>query len=258
MKLVVQEWGNPDAPPLFCIHGVGGARVNWRHVAEDRWGRRFRVIAPDLRGHGDSGYLPPWTHATYVDDLVDTLDDLGLEKVDMVGHSFGGRLVLELLARFPDRVGKAVVTEPVIQITPELAMHRAEQERVGGTWASFDAFLDSRENTGEIDRERYLADLDGHFEELADGSVRRRTCQSAIVSIFSEFASPAPSPETVTVPTMLLYSPAFGMVTPEQIAAYQPQVAEIVGVPGLHSVFTSAYQETTTAIERFLLGEVIA
>jgi lipase len=254
MLLEVSEWGNPEGPPLVCIHGVGGSRANWQHVAEDRWGEHFRVIAPDLRGHGDSGYEPPWTHATYVEDIIETIDALGLDRPSFVGHSFGGRLLLELIARHPERVAKAAVTEPVIQITPELAFHRAEQERLGGTWGSLQDFVASRENTGDVDPERYLADLDGHFETLEDGRVRRRTCQSAIVAIFSEFAAAAPPPDTITVPTLLLYSPEFALVTPEQRAAYEPHVAEVVEVPGLHAVFTSAYEETSTAIEKFLLG----
>lgn len=256
MKLVVSEWGNPDGPPVVCIHGVGGNRGNFQRVAEERWGQHFRIIAPDLRGHGDSGYEPPWTHATYVDDIIETLDDLGIGRAHFVGHSFGGRLVLELMARYGDRVDRAAVTEPVIQITPELAMHRAEQERVGGTWDSLEAFVASRENTGDVRPEDYLADLEGHFETLEDGRVRRRTNQAAIVAIFSEFAAsaPAPSAESIPVPTLLLYSPAFGLVTPEQRAAYEPFVAEVVEVPGMHAVFTTAYEETSTAIEKFLLG----
>jgi lipase len=256
MKLVVSEWGNPDGPPVVCIHGVGGNRGNFQRVAEERWGQHFRIIAPDLRGHGDSGYEPPWAHATYVDDIIETLDDLGIERAHFVGHSFGGRLVLELMARYADRVDRAAVTEPVIQITPELALHRAEQERVGGTWDSLEAFVASRENTGDVRPEDYLADLQGHFETLEDGRVRRRTNQAAIVAIFSEFAAPAPAPSaaTIPVPTLLLYSPAFGLVTPEQRAAYEPYVAEVVEVPGMHAVFTTAYEETSTAIEKFLLG----
>ena len=84
--------------------------------------------------------------------------------------------------------------------------------------------------------------------------MRRRTCQPAIVSIFSEFAAPASPPETITVPTMMLYAPAFGLVTPEQRREYEPRHAQVVEVPGMHSVLTTAYEETTSAVENFLLG----
>jgi pimeloyl-ACP methyl ester carboxylesterase len=249
------EWGDPTAPPLVCIHGVGGFHGNFKHVAEDRWGKHRRVIAFDLRGHGDSGIEPPWTHATYIADIIETIDALGIEQPDWVGVSFGGRLLLHLIALHPDRVRRAAALEPVIHDRPDHILNRAEQERVSGEWESMDAFMASRHNTGDdVDTERYLADLEGHFETLPNGRVRRRTCQSAIVAIFSEFAGPVPAPpESITVPTMILYSPAFGLVTPEQRAAYEPHVEEVVEVPGLHAVLTSAYDETAGAVERFLL-----
>jgi lipase len=252
MLLKSYEWGDASAPPLVCIHGVGGHHGNFEHVAQDRWGERFRVIAFDLRGHGASSWLPPWTHATYVADIVETVDALGLEQPNWVGVSFGGRLLLELIARHPERVRRAAALEPVIQISPELALHRAQQELTGDVWDSIEAFVASRENTGDIDVERYAADLRDHFETLPDGRVKRRTCQPAIVSIFSEFAAPAPPPETITTPTMVLYAPAFGLVTPEQRAAYEPHLAEVVEVPGMHAVLTSAYEQTASAVERFL------
>jgi lipase len=253
MLLKSYEWGDASAPPLVCIHGVGGHHGNFEHVAEDRWGKRFRVISFDLRGHGSSGWEPPWTHATYVADIVETIDALGLDRPNWVGVSFGGRLLFELIARHPERVRRAAALEPVIQIKPELAMHRAMQELTGDVWDSIEAFVASRENTGgDIDVKRYAADLEGHFETLPDGRVKRRTCQPAIVSIFSEFAAPAPPPETISVPTMILYAPAFGLVTPEQRAAYEPHLAEVVEVPGMHAVLTSAYEQSAGAVERFL------
>lgn len=252
MRLPVSEWGDPSAPPVVCVHGVGGCRGSFARVAQDRWAHRFRVIAPDLRGHGDARPDPPWTFATHVADLIDTIDGLGLDQPSFVGHSLGGRLVLELAARHADRVRAAVVTEPVIELPPDVTLRRAEQERLGGTWDSLEDFVASRENTGAVDAGAYLADLRGHFDVLVDGRVRRRTCQAAVVAIFSEFATPAPPPDSITVPMMLLHAPAFGLVTPAQRAAYAPWVREVVEVPGLHAVFVTAYEETAAAVERFL------
>ena len=98
MLLHVHEWGDPAAPPVVCLHGVTGHGERFRRLAEERWTGR-RVIAPDLRGHGRSGWEPPWTVPTHVDDLVETTAALGVERADWVGHSWGGRLVLELAAR---------------------------------------------------------------------------------------------------------------------------------------------------------------
>ena len=245
------EWGDSAAPPLICIHGVGSYGGSWRRVAEERWSAHFRVIAFDLRGHHDSGWEPPWTNATYLADLLESIDALGIEQPDWVGLSFGGRLLLEMAATTPERIRRAAILEPVIQIPPALALHRAQQELTGDVWDSLDAFLGSRENTGDIDP-ALAGELAAQFDELPDGRIRRRTCQPAVVSIFSEFAAPSPPPETLTVPALLLYSPAFGLVTPEQLEAYRPYVEEVVEVPGLHAVLWTAFDETAGAVERFL------
>jgi lipase len=253
MILESYEWGDPSAPPLVCIHGVGSHAGSWREVAQRRWSQHFRVVAFDLRGHQRSGWEPPWTNATYVADLLESVDALGIEQPDWVGLSFGGRLLLEMAATNPERIHRAALLEPVIQITPALAMHRAQQELTGDVWDSLEAFLAARENTGDVDP-ALAAELADQFETLADGRVRRRTCQAAVVSIFSEFAAPSPPPETLTVPTLLLYAPAFGLVTPEQRAAYEPHVEEVVEVPGMHAVLWTAFEETAGAVERFMLA----
>lgn len=247
------EWGDVDAPPVVCIHGVGSNKESWTRVAEERWSKHFRVIAFDLRGHGRSGWNPPWDHATYVTDLIESVAALGIERPDWVGYSFGGRLLLDMAASHPQHVGRSVLVEPVIQVSPELAWHRADQELTGDVWESVDAFLAGRENVGSVELDPQLvAETAAEFDPLPDGRVKRRTCQSAIVSIFSEFAAAPPPPDTLTRPTMLLYAPEFGLVTPEQRAAYAPYVDEVVEVPGQHAVFWTAFDETATAVERFL------
>jgi lipase len=229
----------------------------FERVAAERWGKRFRVIAFDLRGHGESTWEPPWTQSVYVADIVETIDSLGLEQPDWVGLSFGGRLLLELIARHPERVHRAAVLEPVIQATTRDALRRATEELSAGEWDSMEAFVESRRfNTGDdIDAELYAATYAGHFDSLPDGRIRRRTCQPAIVSIFGELAVPSPPPQSVTRPTMILYAPASIAVSPAQRAAYEPYVNVFVEVPGHHAVLVSAYEETATAVEEFLLHD---
>jgi lipase len=252
MQLKTFEWGDPSLPPLIAIHGVGSHGRSWRKVAEERWSQHHHVIAVDLRGHGDSGWEPPWTNATYVADLIETIDALGLDQPDWVGLSFGGRLLMDMAATHPERIRRAALLEPVIQIAPELAMHRANQELTGDVWDSVEAFLGSRENTGDDVDEELAAEAREQFEPLPDGRIRRKTSQAAIVAIFSEFAVAAPPPETLGVPALLLYAPAFGLVTPEQLAAYRGHVEEVVEVPGLHAVLWSAFEETSAAVTDFL------
>ena len=254
MELKTFQWGDPAAPPLVAIHGVAGNHAMYDKVVRERWGKHFRVISFDLRGHGESSWDPPWTNAAFVGDIIDTIDALGLQQPDWVGISFGGRLLLQVIAGHPDRVRRAAVLEPVIQATTELAFRRANQELTAGVWDSFDAFLDTRVSIwGELDRAELIAEYGGHFQQLPDGRVQRRTCQPAVVSIFSESCTLAARPEQISRPTTILYSPAFGLVTPEQRKAFSPYVEKWVPVPGQHHVLASAYEETATAVEDFLL-----
>jgi lipase len=246
--LHVHEWGEPKAPPVVCLHGVTAHGERFRQLAEERWAARFRVLAPDLRGHGRSGWDPPWTFATHVADLVETFGQLG--RVDWVGHSFGGRLVLELSARHPELIRRVVLLDPAFRILPQLAGYIADQERAEPVYDSVEAYVDSRDDAGGLDRGRAIRDMRLHMDVLPDGRVRRRTSQPAVVSIYGELATEPPPPETLSAPTLLLYAPAYGLVRDDHLEAYT--TAELVAVPGMHMVMWSAFDAVAAAVERFL------
>lgn len=250
MKLHVHEWGDADAPPLVCLHGVTGHGERFRQLAEERWATTFRVIAPDLRGHGQSGWEPPWTFATHVADIVETVDALGIAQPDWVGHSFGGRLLLELAAAHPDRVRRAVLLDPAIDLLPHVAQLAAELELVEPVFDSVAAYVDERA-TALTDRARMSADLAGYFDPQPDGRVRRRTSQAAVISIFGELASAPPPPEKLPAPALLLYAPEYGLVRDEHLDAYAGRL-EVVTVPGMHHVMWDAFDATADAVEEFL------
>src|SRR4029079_4137495 len=107
MELNVHEWGDPAAPAVVCLHGLNAHGRRFRRLAEDRLADRFRVLAPDLRGHGYSDWEPPGTSARHPDDVLKTVDAAGVARAAWLGHSFGGRLILELAARDPDRIERA-------------------------------------------------------------------------------------------------------------------------------------------------------
>ena len=105
VKLHVHEWGDPSLPALVCLHGVTAHGERFKQLAEERWARRFHVLAPDLRGHGRSSWEPPWTFAQHVEDLAETFP----KPCNWLGHSFGGRLVLELAVRRPELVRLSLI-----------------------------------------------------------------------------------------------------------------------------------------------------
>jgi len=251
MLLNVHEWGDPEAPTVVCLHGVTGHGERFRKLAEERWTKRFHIVAPDLRGHGRSGWEPPWTLETNVADILETLDARGIGEADWVGHSWGGRLVLELAAKHPERIRRAVLLDPAIQVLPDVALHAAELELTDATFASADEYVERRGDGPATPRDLVLADAELHCDVLPDGRLRRRASQAAIVSVFGELASRPPAPETLRAPTLLIYAPAYGLVRDEQLEAYDGRV-ETLAVPGMHMVIWDAFDEVADAVEGFL------
>ena len=253
MLLHVSEWGDPRGEPLVCLHGVTGYAGVYQRLAEERWNTR-RVLAFDLRGHGRSGWEPPWTFATHVADLAETAAALGVSAADWVGHSFGGRLVLELAAAHPELVRRAALLDPAIQLLPEVALAVADFERRDPVYGSAEEYIQERQLLyPDSPRAAIEHEAEQHLELQRDGSVRRRTCQAAAVSIYGELATPPPSPSTLKAETLLLYAPAYGLVREDQIEVYRGALGDrlqVVEVPGLHIVQWDAFDEVAGAVEQ--------
>lgn len=109
MRYVVRGAG----PPVLLVHGFAvSAQANWAAPGIlDSLASRFRVIAPDLRGHGasDKPLRPGDYGLRLVEDLVRLLDHLAVERVHVVGYSMGAAIALRLLTLHPDRVASAVL-----------------------------------------------------------------------------------------------------------------------------------------------------
>ena len=94
-----------DGVPLVMIHGVIAEGMLYARTLRRLAGAGFRVIAIDSAGHGRSAGLgrKGWGWDAYVDLHHQVLDHLGIEKAVLVGHSMGGRIVIDLAARRPER-----------------------------------------------------------------------------------------------------------------------------------------------------------
>ena len=80
-----REWRRPDGAVVLLLHGLTSSSLSWRHVAPEL-GRRFRVIAPDARGHGGSEWTRDYTIDLMRDDVVRFMEQLGILAAIVVGH----------------------------------------------------------------------------------------------------------------------------------------------------------------------------
>ncbi|MEV6764493.1 alpha/beta hydrolase [Streptomyces sp. NPDC051105] len=122
VRLAYQVSGPPDAPPLVMLHALGEDATDWDIVAP-AFVRRRRVYALDLRGHGRSDWPREYSLQLMRDDVLGFLDELALDRVDLVGHSMGGVVAYLLAEDCPQRVDRLVLEDvpiprPREQTTP--------------------------------------------------------------------------------------------------------------------------------------------
>ncbi|MGE0386045.1 MAG: alpha/beta fold hydrolase [Gammaproteobacteria bacterium] len=112
LRLHYVDWGNRDAPPLLMVHGGRDHCRNWDWVAE-ALRHEYHVIAPDLRGHGDS----EWAHGSsynivdFVYDIAQLIRQARLAPLTILGHSMGGAVSLHYAGVYPETVRKIISIE---------------------------------------------------------------------------------------------------------------------------------------------------
>jgi lipase len=201
-----------------------------------------------------SDWEPPWNLGAHTGDLVDTLDALHLGRVDVVGHSFGGRLALELAARRPERVDRLVLLDPAVWVPPPVALERAEWARADESYASVDEAIDAKLASDPLAKRDLVADeLRQHLQLGDDMRWRPRYARSAVVAAYGEMAKPPPL-DRVRARTLLVRG-ANSEVVPEALVDVVCEAladCKVVTVPGGHIVMWDAFEETASAILGFL------
>lgn len=279
--LHVVEHGDPDATgrPLLAVHGVTGHARRWDRLASGPW-RDRRVVAVDLRGHGSSTWAPPWSLAQAVDDVLDTLDHLGIPSVDVVGHSYGGAVGLHLAARAPERIGRLVLLDPGFARDAELMAGEADALLARDGWATRAEAVaarsagwlvvadDSRTAAGDLaDRAGAVdptapsavhpdvaAELEHHLVEGPDGRFRFRFSRAAVVTTFGELCRPVPDVADPP-PTLLVVADRAAVVTPTVLADLHASLDPHLHVVHLdcgHMVAWDRFDDVAALVDDFL------
>ena len=104
-----------DGPPVVLLHGLFGAARNFGAI-QRAIAPGFRVIALDMRNHGDSPHAADMRYPTQAADVRETLQSLGIEKAAVIGHSMGGKAAMALALTHPNQIGRLLVADiaPVI------------------------------------------------------------------------------------------------------------------------------------------------
>jgi len=112
LRLHYVDWGNSDAPPMLLVHGGRDHCRNWDWVAQE-FRKDYHIIAPDLRGHGDSQWMigGSYNQIDYVYDIAQLLHQTKMTPVTIIGHSLGGSISVSYTGLYPDTVHKLVSIE---------------------------------------------------------------------------------------------------------------------------------------------------
>ncbi|GAA2051454.1 hypothetical protein GCM10009839_68020 [Catenulispora yoronensis] len=241
----VTRWAGeaPDAPVVVAAHGITANGLAWAPLAEAV--PEIDLVAPDLRGRGRSrGVGGPYSMAAHADDLVRTLDHLGIEQATLLGHSMGGWVVAVAAVRHPDRFGGVVLVDGGLgfPLPPDVDMDELLDALLGPAmtklrtvYADRDEFLAPWRNHPSLTEvyspavEAYLArDLIGTAPELRSACV--------LEAVRDDAADELRNPEAVgairalPVPAVFLHAER-GLLN-EPVGLYPPAVvaaAELAG-----------------------------
>ncbi|QHV97233.1 alpha/beta fold hydrolase [Spirosoma endbachense] len=125
MKLFFRQTGE-TGPAIVILHGVFGSSDNWLTISKAITAKGYRVFALDQRNHGQSPRADEHDYQNMASDLHEFLSDQGLEKPILVGHSMGGKAVMQYAMSYPGTFAKLVVVDIAPKFYP---VHHAELVR---------------------------------------------------------------------------------------------------------------------------------
>lgn len=137
LRLHYMDWGNAEAPTLLFVHGVHDHCRTWDDIAQT-FCADYHVVAPDLRGHGDSDWVrgSSYHYLDYIYDLHQLIQQEQLGPVVLVGHSMGGAVAAMFAGVYPELVAKLIVIEGIglwARTTSPLPIHEKIREWVAAT-----------------------------------------------------------------------------------------------------------------------------
>ena len=117
-----KTYGEHKNQALLIIHGLFGSLDNWMSLAK-QWSKDHFVLTIDVRNHGRSFHKDSMTFEEICDDILEVLDSESIKKVDVIGHSMGGKIAMDFAANHPSRLNKLII----VDVAPyEYSPHHSE------------------------------------------------------------------------------------------------------------------------------------
>jgi esterase len=263
LRLHYLDWGNHGAPHLVCVHGYTSSAQAFNAPAR-QLRERFHVIAPDVRGHGESAWSPEgaYQYRDQAFDLAAIVEQLGLARFSLIGTSMGGIIAMTYAGDHSERLARLIIND--IGPDAETGSQRITQ-MVGSRPDEFATLEDAmayRRQMSPIVAGRSLEDQ----EELALGVLRRRAEGRWVWKMDPQYVrqrvaqGPPPRPplwpvlQRLSCPTLVVWGEDSDVLSAPQarrMAETLPK-GQLVSAPGVGHAPTLVEPALLAALGRFL------
>jgi esterase len=225
LKFHYREWGDPAAPPLVMLHGFTGHARTW-DTAAAALSERYRVLALDQRGHGETDWATDYAPERRVQDVEAFRDALGLRRFNLLGLSMGGRAAFMYAAKNPAALEKLVIVDIAPDIDPAGAQRINQGVRANDVFDNPEEAVaaaraaNARPPEAEL-RHRVLNNLiqrdDGKWTFRYDVALRNGS-PARVQPTAEEVAATWDSLRKITCPTLLIRGEASDVLSNEHAA----------------------------------------
>ena len=247
-------------PVLFCLHGTSMSSACWGHLAT-RLRPDFRVIALDMRGHGQSDRPDSsYSIAELAHDVAGVVQALGLAQVHLIGSSVGNQVAVTYAAAHPDRVAGLVLSDPSFyvsdtEIVKYLRSHHTRKRRYS-TRAEAEAYCRSLPQRAGLSRDMNAMAMQGDFRRNPDGSYTWAYDLGAITKVFLGLsADQSDDIARVRAPVLILNADRSNVLGAEQAAKLTTDFADarLIMVPDSnHTIWGDQPEFLAARVREFL------
>jgi pimeloyl-ACP methyl ester carboxylesterase len=173
--------------PLILLHGLTANAHTFDGLVCKGLAEKYHLYIPDLRGRGHSD-KPAYNYGIrhHAKDIIGMMDQLGLKKIAVAGHSFGGLLGIYLAVHFPERIQKVIILDAAAEMNAKVGqMLMPVFKRLDKTFASFEAYIEHTKASptlsfwDDVMTTYYRADV----KTLPDGKVRTYSSLANIIKV---------------------------------------------------------------------------